>query len=84
LSKSLHRETGLPVAPYAGLAYSTYEDRLRAIGGLNLYLTKEVSGLVIFDGVHVHPTLNFSHGRHIFSVVFVRARVPGVSYSISF
>jgi hypothetical protein len=84
LSKNLHRETGLAIAPYAGVAYGTYEDRLRAIGGLNLYFTEEMSGMVIFDGVHVHPTLNFSHGRHVFSVVFVRARDPGVSYSISF
>ena len=84
LSKNLHRETGLPVAPYAGLAYGTYEDRLRAIGGLNIYFTEETSGLIIFDGVHVHPTVNFSHGRHVFSVVFIRARDPGVSYSISF
>ena len=84
LSKNLHEATGLPVAPYAGVAYGTYEDRLRAIGGLNIYFTEVMSGLVIFDGVHVHPTLNFSHGRHAFSVLFVRARDPGVSYSISF
>ena len=32
LSKNLKRQTGLPVAPYAGLAYGTYEDRLRPVG----------------------------------------------------
>jgi hypothetical protein len=39
---------------------------------------------VIFDGVHVHPLLNFSHDRHALSLILVKGRDPGVSYSISF
>jgi len=83
-SKNLRRETKLPIAPYAGVAYGTYEDRWRAIGGLNIGFTESLTALVIFDGVHVHPLLNYSHKRHTFSFILVRGRDPGASYSISF
>jgi hypothetical protein len=83
-SKNLRRETRLPIAPYAGAVYGTYEDRLRPIGGLSVGFHEKVSALVVFDGVHVHPLLNFSHRRHAFSLILVRGRDPGVSYSISF
>jgi hypothetical protein len=84
LSKNLKRETGLPIAPYGGVAYGTWQDRFRPIGGLNIGFTESFTGLAIFDGVHVHPLLNYMHGRHGFSLLFVRGRHPGLSYSISF
>ena len=84
LSKNLRRETKLPIAPYAGLAYGTYEDKLRPIGGLNIGFTEQFTALVTFDGVHVHPLLNYSYGRHVFSFILVRSKDPGASYSISF
>ena len=84
VSKSLKRETRLPIAPYVGVAYGTYDKRFRPIGGLNIGLTQRFTSLVIFDGVHVHPTLNFSTGRHGASFILVRAKNPGLSYSISF
>jgi hypothetical protein len=83
-SKNLKRETRLPIAPYFGLAYGTYEDRFRPIGGLNVGFTENLSALVVFDGVHVHPLLNFSWRRHGFSFLLARGRQAGVSYSISF
>ena len=84
LSKNLSREIRLPIAPYVGLAYGTYEDRLRPVGGLNIGFSRRVSSLVIFDGVYVHPVLNFTLGRHFVSVNLFRGRYPGVSYSFSF
>lgn len=83
-SKNLQRETKLPIAPYIGAAYGTYEDRLRAIGGLNIGFTERFTGLAIFDGVHVHPLLNYAYERHGFSFLLVRGRHPGFSYSVSF
>jgi hypothetical protein len=83
-SKNLKRETKLPIAPYFGIAYGTYQDRLRYIGGLNIGFTEQLGALVIFDGVHVHPLLNFSYNRHVFSFLLVRGKEPGLSYSISF
>lgn len=83
-SKSLKRETGLPIAPYAGVAYGTYEDRLRPIGGLNLTFDDSWSSTIVFDGVRVHPLVNYTRGRHVFSVIMERGRNPGASYSVSF
>jgi hypothetical protein len=83
-SKNLKRATGLPVAPYAGLAYGTFEDRLRPIGGLNVFLSERWSSTIIFDGVRVHPLVNFTRGRHAFSLILERGRNPGASYSVSF
>ena len=84
LSKSLERETGLPFAPYAGVAYGTYEDRLRPIGGLNIYYKQRWSSTILFDGVRVHPLVNYARGRHAFSAIMERGRNPGASYSVSF
>lgn len=84
LSKNLKHEIGLPVAPYVGIAYGTYEDRLRVIGGLNINFKERWSSTILFDGVRVHPLVNYTRGRHQFGVVFERGRNPGVSYSVSF
>jgi hypothetical protein len=83
-SKNLRRETKLPIAPYVGAVYGTHEDRWRAIGGLNIGFTERFTSLVVFDGVHVHPLLNYSYRRHVVSFILVRGRDPGFSYSISF
>jgi hypothetical protein len=84
LSKSLEHEIGLPIAPYAGLAYGTFENRLRPIGGARITFNRSFEGGIIFDGVHLHPTLSYSLGRHIFTFLLVRGHDPGVSYSIAF
>jgi hypothetical protein len=83
-SKNLKRETKLPIAPYFGVAYGTYQDRLRYIGGLNIGFTEQLGALVIFDGVHVHLLVNFSFKQHVFSFILVRGKEPGLSYSLSF
>lgn len=84
LSKSLERETGLPIAPYIGVAYGTYEKRVRVIGGLNIFLPKNLSSTILFDGVKVHPTLTYNRGRHQFGLVLVEGKKPGFSYNVSF
>jgi hypothetical protein len=84
LSKSLKHATGLPIAPYVGVAYGTYEDRARIIGGLNITFSDRWSSTILFDGVRVHPLLNYTYGRHQFGMMLERGRNPGASYSISF
>ncbi len=84
VSKTLFRDAGVPLVPYAGVAYGSYDGRMRPIGGLNLFLTHRLSSLVIFDGVNAHPQLNFAHRNQTISLLMVRGRHPGVSYSISF
>lgn len=84
LSKSLGHSTGWPVAPYVGVAYGTFEGRARVIGGLNITAGGRWSSTILFDGVRVHPTVNYTRGRHQFGVIFERGRHPGASYSVSF
>ena len=84
LSKNLKHYTGLPVGPYVGVAYGTYDDRLRAIGGLNITIDQHWSSTILFDGVRIHPLVNYTTGRHQFGMILERGRHPGVSYSISF
>jgi hypothetical protein len=84
LSKNLRHATGLPIAPYVGVAYGTFEDRLRVIGGVNINFTERLSSTILFDGVRAHPVANYTWGRHQLGVIFERGRHPGASYSISF
>ena len=83
-SKNLRRETGLPIAPYVGAAYGTFDDRLRPVAGVTITLSRKFSLLGTFNGVNVHGLLNFTHNRHTFSLVMVKGREPGMSYSVSF
>jgi hypothetical protein len=84
LSKNLEREIKLPIAPYVGVSYGTYEHRWLPVTGLNIYFTNKLSGFVIYDGVRVHPMLTYTHGRHSFSFILAFANKPGLSYNISF
>ncbi|HEV2884493.1 MAG TPA: hypothetical protein VGW36_06515 [Pyrinomonadaceae bacterium] len=83
-SKNLQRETGLPIAPYVGAAYGTFDDRLRPVGGLNITLSRKFSLLATYNGVNVHPLLIFTHNRHALSLIMVKGRDPGMSYSVTF
>jgi hypothetical protein len=84
VSKSLERETGLPIAPYVGVAYGTFENRARIIGGLNIYFTNRFSSTILFDGVKIHPLVNYSYKRHQFGFMLVEGKKPGLTYSVSF
>jgi hypothetical protein len=82
--KDLEPWLHLPIAPYAGVSYGTYDDRFRAIGGLQIRLYKDFYTLITFDGVHVHPVVTYNYGPHAFSLLLYKGRDPGVSYSILF
>ena len=84
LSKNLKRETGLPIAPYFGVAYGTYENKLRPIGGLNVNFGKGFSSTILYDGVKIHPTFNYTFKQHQFGVIFAQGKNFGANYSISF
>jgi hypothetical protein len=85
ISKNLSSELKLPVAAYVGVAYGTYEDRFRPLAGLTVNWRENLSSLVIFDGVKVHPTVTYALGRrHVFTFLLAQSKNPGVSYSISF
>jgi hypothetical protein len=66
------------------VAYGTFEDRARVIGGLNVTLGERWSSTILFDGVRVHPLVNYTFGRHQLGAILERGRHPGLSYSVSF
>lgn len=83
-SKNLQRETGLPISPYFGLTYGTFDNKFRPIGGLNISLPNNFSSTILFDGVKVHPLINYNYKRHQFGFMLVEGKKAGFSYSISF
>lgn len=84
VSKDIRPQVRVPIGPYVGVAYGTFEDRARLIAGANITLGSGFSSLLIFDGVHFHPTLSFHRGRHGASLLFVRSRDVGLSYNVRF
>ena len=71
LAKSLKAQTGLPIAPYAGINYSSYNERFSFIGGASLQLSEKFSLMAIYDGMAVHGALSYNTGRHTFSLLAV-------------
>ena len=84
VSKGLMRELHLPVAPYIGASYGTYEDRLRVIGGLSIGITESWNILLTHDGVNAHGIVSWARGRHVVSLLWVDFEDVGLSYSIAF
>lgn len=84
-SKDLTELVGLPIAPYGGVVYGTYEHRFRAIGGLNIRFHRNLGALIQFDGVKVHPMLTYNfNATHGLSFLMVRGKSPGMTYTFSF
>jgi hypothetical protein len=86
VSKSLKQWTAVPISPYAGVSYSTYDDRAYPIGGANINLTDRLSLMAIYDGVNTHGALSYTVGRHTFSALAVDLDgwYFGAGYSVRF
>ena len=84
-SKDLEHWTGLPIAPYGGIVYGSYEKRWRPIGGLNIRFRHNLTSLIQFDGVKVHPGITYSfNDTHAFTFLMIRGKDPGMTYTFSF
>lgn len=84
VSKSLKRETGLPVAPYVGVSYSGYERKLLYPYGLNVALHPQWSALYMHDGVASHLAATYSWKTYSATMLAVRKSKLGISLSTSF
>ncbi len=84
VSKDLKPHTGLPVAPYAGIAFGTHEDKWRVIGGLNIRFPLNFSSLIIYDGVKVHPTASWAYQNFVFTFLLAAGKDPGLGISAAF
>ena len=85
-SKDLEELTGLPIAPYVGASYGTFDDELVPIGGLNVRVGDHFSARAVFDGKKVHPMFSWAVDRHEFGLLFAFGKLdnPGVFYSVRF
>ena len=84
-SKDLEGWTGLPIAPYAGVVYGTYDKEFRPIGGLSIRLPRNFGSLIQFDGHKLHPGLTYTfNDTHSLTFLMIRLKQPGVSYTFSF
>ena len=84
ISKSLHHELGLPIAPYAGASYSGYERRVIYPFGLNVAPGPGWSAMIMNDGVHTHFSATWSRSRFSFTLLAVERKDLGVTIGATF
>ncbi len=67
LSKDLQGLTGLPVAPYAGVAWDGFDEEWNEIGGLHVRWSARWSSTHLWDGENLHHILDhaLSGGHHV-------------------
>lgn len=87
-SKDLEEWTGLPIAPYFGGSFGTFDDELVAIGGLSIRWGERVGTTSLWDGHNLHHIIETYVGdRHTFGLVIANLDGDydlGVSYSVGF
>ena len=79
VSKSFSR-----VAPYAGVSWSGYEERLLYPFGLNVALGKGWSAMVINDGVHTHLSATYARRTISLTLLAVERKNAGVTVGMTF
>ena len=84
ISKSLHRETGLPIAPYVSASYSGYQNRVLFPFGVNVALGRQWSAMLINDGVHTHLAATYAWNRFAITLLAVERRDLGVTVGTRF
>jgi hypothetical protein len=84
VSRSLHEATGLPIAPYVGASYSTYENRWLIPFGLNVALGARWSAMVINDGVHTHLSATYARDRLALTLLLVERHDLGLTLGARF
>jgi hypothetical protein len=84
VSKDLESVNGWKAAPYVGAAYGTFDDELRAVGGIRWRLPLEFTVGGIYDGEQLHLIGEYRFRKHVFSVLWVELEDLGVAYSIAF
>ena len=84
VSKSLHHETGLPIAPYVSASYSTFENRMLYPFGVNVAIGPQWSAMLINDGVHTHLSATYAWSRFALTVLAVERKDLGVTLGARF
>jgi hypothetical protein len=72
------------VAPYAGASYSGYEQRVIYPFGVNVALPRNVSAMLMNDGVHTHLSATYAHRRAAVTLLWVERKNLGVTVGLTF
>lgn len=83
-SKSLHEQTRLPIAPYAGASYGTFEDRWIFPFGVNVAIGTQWSAMLLNDGVHTHLSATYAWDRFALTLLAVERKDLGFTIGARF
>ena len=83
-SKSLEEWIGLPLAPYAGISYGTYDDELVFPCGLNATILPHWSAMFMYDGVNPHLSTTYTWRNFALTLLLVDLRDFGFSVGVVF
>ena len=72
------------IAPYAGVSYSGYEERLLVPFGVNVGLPRGFSAMVIHDGVHTHLSTTYARSRIAVTLLAVERKHFGITVGTAF
>jgi hypothetical protein len=75
---------GTPLAPYVGVSWSTWEDRMLFPAGMNVALAPEWDFLQMYDGRNSHSLVTYKTERVNYTLMLVRMRHIGFSVGIGF
>lgn len=84
VSKSLQRELRLPLAPYVGISYGTYEDEIVFPCGLNVVIRPNWSALFMFDGVNPHFSTTYTWKAFSFTLLLIDMKDFGFAVGAAF
>ncbi len=84
VSKSLHDWTGMPIAPYAGISYSTFENRVLYPAGVNVAIGARWSAMLLNDGVHTHVSATYAWDRFAVTLLAVERKDLGLTIGARF
>jgi hypothetical protein len=83
-SKSLQDLLGLPLAPYAGISYGTYDDEVVFPCGLNASILPNWSAMFMWDGVNPHLSTTVTWRSWALTLLLVDLEDFGVSVGFVF
>ena len=87
-SKDMEEWIGLPIAPYAGVSFGTFDDELVGIGGLLIRWTRRINTTSMWDGHNLHHVADYAiDEQQLVGIVVAEQEGKydvGLSYSISF
>jgi hypothetical protein len=75
---------GTVIAPYVGVSWSTWEDRLLFPAGLNLAIAPEWDLMQMYDGRNSHALVTYKTRTVNYSLMMVKMKHFGVSVGIGF